>query len=66
MSQCLGWVDETLVSRVTNILEEARLPVAPPEVMTVDKFRASMAVSHGRLRNHLLFMESFRVQDLGF
>ncbi|XP_078446398.1 3-dehydroquinate synthase [Wolffia australiana] len=44
MSHRLGWVDETLVKRVINILKAARLPVTPPEVMTVDKFRAFMAV----------------------
>ncbi|XP_078445741.1 3-dehydroquinate synthase, chloroplastic-like [Wolffia australiana] len=44
MSHRLGWVDETPIKRVINILKAARLSLKPPELMTVDMFRAFMAV----------------------
>lgn len=45
MSYRLGWIDDTIVKRVINILQEAKLPIEPPETMTVEKFRSVMAVS---------------------
>ncbi|MQM11077.1 hypothetical protein Taro_043981 [Colocasia esculenta] len=44
MSYRLGWIDDTIVKRVLSILQQAKLPIAPPEEMTVEKFKASMAV----------------------
>ncbi|CAN0918797.1 3-dehydroquinate synthase, chloroplastic [Linum grandiflorum] len=44
VSYRLGWIDDSLVKRVYNILEQAKLPVSPPEMMTVDMFRSIMAV----------------------
>lgn len=44
VSYRLGWIDETLVKRVLKILQQAKLPTAPPETMTVDMFKSVMAV----------------------
>lgn len=44
MSRRLGWIDDSIVERVLRILQQANLPTAPPEMMTVDKFKATMAV----------------------
>lgn len=44
LSHRMGWIDQTIVERVLNILQQAKLPIAPPEMMTVDKFKAIMAV----------------------
>uniref|UniRef100_A0A1D1ZB29 3-dehydroquinate synthase, chloroplastic n=1 Tax=Anthurium amnicola TaxID=1678845 RepID=A0A1D1ZB29_9ARAE len=44
MSYRLGWIDDTIVKRVLNILQQAKLPTAPPGEMTVEKFMVSMAV----------------------
>ncbi|KZV23823.1 3-dehydroquinate synthase, chloroplastic [Dorcoceras hygrometricum] len=44
MSRRLGWIDDSLVKRVLNILQQAKLPTAPPESMTVDMFKSVMAV----------------------
>ncbi|ESW29888.1 hypothetical protein PHAVU_002G106700 [Phaseolus vulgaris] len=44
MSYRLGWIDESLVKRVGDILKHAKLPTAPPEIMTVDMFKSVMAV----------------------
>ncbi|KAJ7944136.1 3-dehydroquinate synthase [Quillaja saponaria] len=44
MSYRLGWIDDTIVKRVYNILKQAKLPTAPPEIMTVDMFKSVMAV----------------------
>ncbi|KAH6803727.1 3-dehydroquinate synthase [Perilla frutescens var. frutescens] len=44
MSYRLGWIDESLVKRVLKILQQAKLPTAPPETMTVDMFKSVMAV----------------------
>lgn len=44
MSYRLGWIDESLVKRVHNILNQAKLPIAPPEIMTVEMFKSVMAV----------------------
>ncbi|XP_021837924.1 3-dehydroquinate synthase, chloroplastic [Spinacia oleracea] len=44
MSHRLGWIDESLVGRVHNILKKARLPIAPPESMTVEMFKSIMSV----------------------
>ncbi|KAI7738786.1 hypothetical protein M8C21_021083 [Ambrosia artemisiifolia] len=44
MSYRLGWIDESIVERVHNILKQAKLPTSPPEMMTVDMFRSVMAV----------------------
>lgn len=45
MSYRLGWIDDSLVKRVGDILKQAKLPTAPPETMTVDMFKSVMAVS---------------------
>ncbi|KAK6152497.1 hypothetical protein DH2020_015132 [Rehmannia glutinosa] len=44
MSHRLGWIDDSLVKRVHTILQQAKLPTAPPETMTVDMFKSVMAV----------------------
>ncbi|OAY57572.1 3-dehydroquinate synthase, chloroplastic [Manihot esculenta] len=44
MSYRLGWIDDSIVKRVHNILEQAKLPTAPPETMTVEMFKSVMAV----------------------
>ncbi|XP_073125413.1 3-dehydroquinate synthase, chloroplastic [Henckelia pumila] len=44
MSRRLGWIDDSLVKRVYNIFQRAKLPTAPAESMTVDKFKSVMAV----------------------
>nr|ACA50282.1 dehydroquinate synthase [Echinacea angustifolia] len=44
MSYRLGWIDKSIVERVSNILKQAKLPTTPPEMMTVDMFRSVMAV----------------------
>ena len=45
MSYRLGWIDDSLVKRVGDILKQAKLPSAPPETVTVDMFKSVMAVS---------------------
>ncbi|KAL6528666.1 hypothetical protein OROMI_029311 [Orobanche minor] len=44
MSHRLGWIDDSLVKRVYMILQQAKLPTAPPETMTMDMFKSVMAV----------------------
>ncbi|VVB18371.1 unnamed protein product [Arabis nemorensis] len=44
MSYRLGWIDESIVERVNNILKRAKLPTTPPESMTVSMFKSIMAV----------------------
>ncbi|KAI3756773.1 hypothetical protein L1987_56596 [Smallanthus sonchifolius] len=44
MSYRLGWIDESIVERVNNILKQAKLPTTPPEMMIVDMFKSVMAV----------------------
>lgn len=44
MSRRLGWIDDSLVQRVQNILQQAKLPTSPPETMTVEMFKSIMAV----------------------
>ncbi|XP_072974828.1 3-dehydroquinate synthase, chloroplastic [Typha angustifolia] len=44
MSYRLGWIDDTIVKRVGDILQQAKLPTSPPETMTVEKFKNIMAV----------------------
>ncbi|CAL9774088.1 unnamed protein product [Musa acuminata subsp. burmannicoides] len=44
MSHRLGWIDDTIVKRVFSILQKAKLPTQPPEMMTVEKFKSVMAV----------------------
>lgn len=46
MSYRLGWIDDSLVKRVYKILEQAKLPIAPPEMMTVEMFKSVMAVRY--------------------
>lgn len=45
MSRRLGWIDDSIVKRVHNILTQAKLPTAPPEIMTMEMFKSVMAVS---------------------
>ncbi|KAM0848316.1 hypothetical protein ACQ4PT_054472 [Festuca glaucescens] len=58
MSYRLGWIDESMQKRTLDILEQAKLPVAPPKGMTVEKFKNIMAldkkVADGLLRLVLL------------
>ena len=57
MSYRLGWIDESLVKRVGDILKHAKLPTAPPEIMTVDMFKSVMAVrAHGRYPFNVQFV----------
>lgn len=44
MSRRLGWIDDSIVERTLQILQRANLPTAPPDMMTVDKFKDAMAV----------------------
>lgn len=44
MSHRLGWIDESLVKRANNIIKQFKLPIAPPESVTVEMFRSVMAV----------------------
>ncbi|KAI3420671.1 DHQ_synthase domain-containing protein [Psidium guajava] len=44
MSYRLGWIDESIVTRVDKILKQAKLPILPPETMTVEMFKSVMAV----------------------
>ncbi|KAL9356893.1 hypothetical protein Peur_050146 [Populus x canadensis] len=44
MSYRLGWIDDLLVKRVLNILQQAKLPTAPPDTITVEMFKSVMAV----------------------
>ncbi|KAJ6919263.1 hypothetical protein NC651_013278 [Populus alba x Populus x berolinensis] len=44
MSYRLGWIDDLLVKRVHNILQQAKLPIAPPDTITVEMFKSVMAV----------------------
>ncbi|KAK9284923.1 hypothetical protein L1049_024104 [Liquidambar formosana] len=44
MSYRLGWIDDSIVKRVRDILQRAKLPTAPPDTMTVEMFKAVMAV----------------------
>ena len=44
MSYRLGWIDDSIVKRVHSILKQAKLPIAPPEIMTVEMFKSVMAV----------------------
>jgi 3-dehydroquinate synthase len=44
LSYRLGWIDDSLVKRVRNILKLANLPTEPPETMTVEMFKSVMAV----------------------
>ncbi|MBA0562417.1 hypothetical protein Golob_007462 [Gossypium lobatum] len=44
MSYRLGWIDSSIMKRVNDILQRAKLPTAPPETMTVEMFKSVMAV----------------------
>lgn len=44
MSYRLGWIDDSIVKRVYSILEQANLPTAPPDTLTVEMFKSVMAV----------------------
>ncbi|KAF7136338.1 hypothetical protein RHSIM_Rhsim08G0032100 [Rhododendron simsii] len=44
MSYRLGWIDESIMKRASNILKQAKLPTAPPDTMTVEMFKSVMAV----------------------
>ncbi|KAJ6817697.1 3-dehydroquinate synthase, chloroplastic [Iris pallida] len=44
MSHRLGWIDDSIKERVLKILQQANLPTRPPDIMTVEKFKAIMAV----------------------
>lgn len=44
MSYRLGWIDDSIAKRVYSILEQANLPTAPPDALTVEMFKSVMAV----------------------
>lgn len=44
MSYRLGWIDESVKRRAYDILQKAKLPTTPPEMMTVEMFKSYMAV----------------------
>ncbi|OIW11040.1 hypothetical protein TanjilG_22847 [Lupinus angustifolius] len=44
MSYRLGWIDDSIVKRVGDILKKAKLPTTPPETVTMDMFKSVMAV----------------------
>ena len=44
MSYRLGWIDDSIAKRVYSILEQANLPTAPPDTLTVEMFKSVMAV----------------------
>nr|ACJ84944.1 unknown [Medicago truncatula] len=44
MSYRLGWIDDSIVKRVSDVLKQTKLPIVPPEMMTVDMFKSVMAV----------------------
>ncbi|CAL0331924.1 unnamed protein product [Lupinus luteus] len=44
MSYRLGWIDDSIVKRVGDILKQAKLPTSPPETVTIDTFKSVMAV----------------------
>ncbi|KAL3157215.1 hypothetical protein ABBQ38_001452 [Trebouxia sp. C0009 RCD-2024] len=44
MSHRLGWIDQELLDRTRHLLERAKLPIAPPQAMTKQKFKDLMAV----------------------
>ncbi|KAE9612935.1 putative 3-dehydroquinate synthase [Lupinus albus] len=44
MSYRLGWIDDSIVKRVGEILKQAKLPTTPPETVTMDMFKSVMAV----------------------
>ncbi|MCO5581621.1 hypothetical protein L7F22_035510 [Adiantum nelumboides] len=54
----LGWIDETLQSRVLSLLKRAKLPTAPPKHLTKEMFRSTMSldkkVADGKLKMILL------------
>jgi len=44
LSAQLGWIDPADVERIRLLLEQARLPVSPPDSMTTQQFLDLMAV----------------------
>jgi 3-dehydroquinate synthase len=46
LSRRLGWIDDSIVKRVHNILTQAKLPTAPAKTMTVEMFKSVMAVRY--------------------
>ncbi|HFD86487.1 MAG TPA: 3-dehydroquinate synthase [Gammaproteobacteria bacterium] len=54
MAEQIGWMSKNEVGRIRQLLQHARLPVAPPESMTGEKFLDLMAVDkkviNGQLR----------------
>lgn len=58
MSVRLGWIDKPLQSRILNLLEKSKLPVAPTRHLTKAMFRSTMSldkkVADGKLKMILL------------
>lgn len=54
MSYRLGWIDDSIVKRVRSILEEAKLPISPPETMTVEMFKSVMAVRENKASHFII------------
>lgn len=44
MSAKLGWISSDDAQRATNLIEQAKLPIVPPQGMTVEQFLDVMAV----------------------
>ena len=57
-SQKLGWLEVDDCERIVGLIAKAKLPVSPPEIMTVAKFKELMAVDKkvedGKIRLVLL------------
>lgn len=49
----LGWISDDDVTRITQLLEQAKLPVSPPGTMSADQFLDIMAVDKKNLDNKL-------------
>jgi 3-dehydroquinate synthase len=58
LSMKQGWIDETAVDRIRNILSRAKLPVTPPDDLSPERFMELMSVDKkvldGQLRLALI------------
>ena len=44
MSAALGWIDNNKVTRIRRLIQQAQLPISPPDNMRAEDFRRLMAV----------------------
>ncbi|KAF8405416.1 hypothetical protein HHK36_010322 [Tetracentron sinense] len=51
MSYHLDWINNSIVKQVYNILQEAKLPTAPPHIMTMEMFKSYMTVKDDKMSN---------------